>query len=145
MVKQTQKPTAAILGRRLRRLRGDRSQGEIGAQAHMKQTQYSRYESGGSWPGSAVLKRLADALGTTVEELTRPATEDELYDLEVADLQKEATEAHARINEETNTTLIDTVKNLSGIIGELQKEKAALLEEVKELRRRLHKYEGGGQ
>lgn len=126
----------------MRKLRGDKSQGDIGELAGMKQTQYSRYESGGTRPGPAVLERLALALNTSVEELTRPATDDELYELEVADLQKEASDVHARISDYTNNSLVEAVKNLSAAVDRLQRANDALNEENKQLRLRLLKYEG---
>lgn len=62
---------------RLIRLRGDKNltQQELGDAVGISHSQISRYEAGQAMPRKTVLRKLADALGVTVEEFHKTAKE----------------------------------------------------------------------
>lgn len=62
-------PKHETFGARLRRLRGDRTQTEIAFAAGLGQHQISDYEREQYEPSLEIAKRLAKALGCTIDEL----------------------------------------------------------------------------
>lgn len=67
--------SASALGRRLRYLRGSRTQKDLAAALGMSPLQYNRYEKGKSYPNTETLHRLSEFYGFTVEYLERSAVD----------------------------------------------------------------------
>lgn len=68
---------ARAFGRRLRELRGSRSQGELAELSGLTRSAIANYELGRSLPGQSVQTKLADALGIGLEALkAEPTVED---------------------------------------------------------------------
>jgi transcriptional regulator with XRE-family HTH domain len=60
---------ADVIGKRLRELRGDRSQQEVADAAGVSKMAISKYETGLSIPGDSVKIALANYYGKTVEQI----------------------------------------------------------------------------
>ena len=57
------------IGRRLRQLRGDRTQAEIAQEIGVTPMAISQYESGNRMPKGPIMMRLARVFGVSVEDL----------------------------------------------------------------------------
>lgn len=60
---------AAVIGKRLRELRGERSQQEVADATGVSKMAISKYETGLSIPGDDMKIALADYYGKTVEQI----------------------------------------------------------------------------